>query len=149
MTMELLPIYVTLEELKSYEPCERGWRTLLKEIEYDKDYPLANVIVPIELILDTNGPADANWALQLLSDHVYIEDQRLSNTPVCDHRGGAIDAAQIDGRWKRVLVNGLDYYWEQDQDEMNELEEMAPGYEEEFTKVLREHIRGLARYADL
>jgi len=56
-------LYVTLDELKQFGACKPRLNKLMKRIEFDK---AEEVRIPIELILDVNGPWDAMWAITRL-----------------------------------------------------------------------------------
>ena len=57
------PIYVTLAELREWGPCSRGMRKLLRGITYDKKCAPEDVIIPLNVILNVNGPCDLGWVV--------------------------------------------------------------------------------------
>ena len=61
-----MTIYTTLNEIREHSPCSGGWAKLLKSLDKTQadDEPLA-----LEHILDSNGLADALWALRVVKGH--------------------------------------------------------------------------------
>ena len=61
-----MAIFTTLNEIREYSPCSAGWSKLLKSLDktHADDAPLA-----LESILDSNGLADALWALRVVKGH--------------------------------------------------------------------------------
>ena len=61
-----MSIFTTLNEIREYSPCSAGWAKLLKSLDktHADDEPLA-----LEHILDSNGLADALWALRVVKGH--------------------------------------------------------------------------------
>ena len=67
-----MAIYTTLNEIREHSPCADGWYKLLKSLgkTHADDEPLA-----LEQILDSNGLADALWALRAVKG--YDKEIRL------------------------------------------------------------------------
>ena len=67
-----MTIYTTLNEIREHSPCSGGWAKLLKSLgkTHADDEPLA-----LEQILDSNGLADALWALRVVRG--YDKELRL------------------------------------------------------------------------
>jgi hypothetical protein len=57
---------MTLDEIKARRPCEEGWKKLRKSVGTRK--PLSTVVT-LEQILESNGVADAQWALRCIKGH--------------------------------------------------------------------------------
>ena len=57
---------MTLDEIKARRPCEESWKKLRKSVGTRK--PLSTVVT-LEQILESNGVADAQWALRCIKGH--------------------------------------------------------------------------------
>jgi hypothetical protein len=60
-------ITITLQKIRDAQPCEAGWKTLLKAqggtgADYSAEFPLSDV-------LDINGLHDTLWCLRCLPEH--------------------------------------------------------------------------------
>jgi hypothetical protein len=59
-------ITITLNKIRACDPCEYGWKTLLKSkgvsADYDAEFPLTDVI-------ESNGLDDALWCVRCLPDY--------------------------------------------------------------------------------
>lgn len=64
--------YVTLDELKKWGACRKGYRRLLRSIEYDKSWD--EVMVPLALIYDLNSD-DGWWVLTTLDDYGLLTEK--------------------------------------------------------------------------
>jgi hypothetical protein len=55
-------IYMTLNEIRAFKPCESGWKTLLKSLNKTEadDEPIA-----FDRIIESNGLRDAIWCMRV------------------------------------------------------------------------------------
>ena len=61
-----MTLQTTLNEIKSHDPCESVWKTLLKSLNKTK---VDDTKVSLRHIIESNGLSDALWCLRLWPEH--------------------------------------------------------------------------------
>ncbi len=66
---------ITLKDIKSWEPCESGWETLLKSLgKTEAD----DTVVTFSQVLSSNGSSDIGWLLRKFAKNKASESQKLA-----------------------------------------------------------------------
>ena len=158
MAYKKVPIYVTLQEVLDMVPCKRGWKTLLRGIDYDKTYAYENVCVPLSLILEVNGPFDTKFVIdEMILDREYWGEffdggmitrlRRLSDHVDDLEANWAWEIARFEDDPYGEGVESLDFT---DHDSLELLKYNMPGIYEDVvcnvTRAIQNGINGLQRY---